>query len=247
MCTVTLIPQPSGHFILTSNRDESPLRSPENLDLEHFSQRDLLFPKDKGAGGSWIAASSDNKVACVLNGAFEKHQHLPPYRKSRGVMLVEFFSFPSVKEFASKYDFEGIEPFTIILVANNEPNELRWDGQSIHLLELNKETKFIWSSATLYPPAVQAVRRKWFDDWQNCTNDFGLKAIRDFHLHGGEKDLWNGFVMNRNEKVRTVSVTSIVQTSEGFEMIYADLLRNAEKQKSVGFREVPSHANFSRQ
>ena len=234
MCTVTYIPQPGGRFILTSNRDESPLRSPEKLSREAHFGKTLLFPKDKGAGGSWIVASDDKRVACVLNGAFEKHKHQPPYRKSRGLMLVEYFGFPSVNEFARRYEFAGIEPFTLILV-ENQPYELRWDGKDVHLKPLEPTGKYIWSSATLYPPEIQAKRAAWFNQWKEKTSDFSLEAIRNFHLYGGEPDPWNGFVMNRNNKVRTVSVTSIVQHSDGFEMVYADLLRNAEKRSKVLF------------
>jgi len=246
MCTVTYIPQPEGSFILTSNRDESPLRSPENLSMESHHGRTLLFPKDKGAGGSWIAASDDNRVACVLNGAFVKHKHQPPYRKSRGLMLVEYFGFPSVNDFAKRYDFEGIEPFTLILVEGNKPFEIRWDGRSLHHKILEPNEMHIWSSATLYPPEVQEKRLMWFNRWKEEASDFSLESIRAFHLHGGEPDPWNGFVMNRNDKVRTVSVTSVVQEPDGFEMIYGDLLRNTEKRMKLAFREAllrarPSH------
>ncbi|MBK9018424.1 MAG: NRDE family protein [Saprospiraceae bacterium] len=38
----------------------------------------LIFPRDTAAGGTWIAASDTNRVACLLNGAFVKHKHQPP-------------------------------------------------------------------------------------------------------------------------------------------------------------------------
>lgn len=244
MCTVTYIPQPDGRFILTSNRDESPLRSPEGLSAESHYGKILLFPKDKGAGGSWIAASDDNRLGCVLNGAFVKHKHQPPYRKSRGLMLVEFFAFPSVNDFAEQYDFEGIEPFTLIVVDRNMPFEIRWDERKLHLKALNPSEKYLWSSATLYPPEIQKKRLQWFSAWKKNRVDFGLEVIREFHLNGGEPDPWNGFVMNRNNKVRTVSVTSVVQEPDGFEMVYGDLLRNTEKRSRLAFREVPLRARF---
>ena len=106
MCTVTYIPQPGGHFVLTSNRDENAARSPQSLDSEVIGAAKLLFPRDTGAGGTWIAASDSNRVVCLLNGAFVKHQHQPPYKRSRGTMVLDFFRFATAESFFENYDFE---------------------------------------------------------------------------------------------------------------------------------------------
>lgn len=237
MCTVTYIPQPGGRFILTSNRDENPERSPEDLSVETHFGKTLIFPKDRRAGGSWIACSDDSRAACVLNGAFSKHNHQPPYRISRGVILVNFFGFPSVNEFSRQFDFEGIEPFTLIVIESSIPYEIRWDGKELHFKKLNQYEKYIWSSATLYSPEAQAKRQQWFQQWTESATHFNLESIRNFHLKGGEPDPWNGFVMNRNNVVRTVSITSIVQQHDCFEMIYSDLLRERESFTRLKLKE----------
>jgi hypothetical protein len=37
----------------------------------------MIYPKDARSGGSWIVACHDETVACLLNGAFEKHEKNP--------------------------------------------------------------------------------------------------------------------------------------------------------------------------
>jgi hypothetical protein len=238
MCTVTYIAHPGNDFILTSNRDENAARSPQHLSVEEQPGGvRLIFPKDNGAGGTWIAASSDNRVVCLLNGAFEKHQHQPPYKRSRGVMALEFFSYPDAPAFFEKYDFEGMEPFTFIIVDNGSLYELRWDEKQPHILPLDAKTgRYIWSSATLYPPDIREMRAGWFRDWLDGRVDFSVEAIRHFHQTGGAGDAWNGFVMNRNDRVQTVSITNVVKNADAISLIYNDLLRNAVKSGEVSLR-----------
>ncbi len=240
MCTVTYIPQPGGNFILTSNRDENAARSPQHLTLAEQNGVQMIFPRDTTAGGSWIAASGDNRVVCLLNGAFAKHRHEPPYKKSRGIMVMEFFTHLSSQVFFEKYDFEGMEPFTLVVVDNGTLFELRWDGNKAHVKPLDATGKYIWSSATLYPPEVQVRRNGWFTDWLNGRRDFSLDAIGEFHRSGGAGDTWNGFVMNRHGKVQTVSITHVVKTSGGIEMIYNDLLRQTVKRGEIPLRRPSS-------
>jgi transport and Golgi organization protein 2 len=240
MCTVTYIAQPGGNFILTSNRDENAARSPQHLTLTEHGDVPLIFPRDTTAGGSWIAASGNNRVVCLLNGAFVKHKHTPPYKKSRGLMVMEFFTHPSAPGFFEKYDFAGMEPFTLVVVDDGHLYELRWDGQQAHVKPLNASGKYIWSSATLYPPEIKALRNGWFSNWLEGRQDFGLGAIQQFHRTGGAGDTWNGFVMNRHGKVQTVSITNVVKNDAGIEMIYDDLLRQTVKRGEIPLRQPSS-------
>jgi uncharacterized protein with NRDE domain len=233
MCTVTYIPQPGGHFVLTSNRDENAARSPQSLDYETIEGARLVFPRDTGAGGTWIAASDTNRVVCLLNGAFEKHHHRPPYRRSRGLMVLDFFRFATSVEFFEKYNFKGMEPFTFIIVDDGQPYELRWDEKQQHVRPLDPLGSYLWSSATLYPSEVGKMRQQWFHDWRHGRQDFSPAAILDFHQTGGQGDTWNGFIMNREGRVQTVSITQVVKTDAGISLVYNDLLRNTIKKGAV--------------
>ncbi|MCB0521170.1 MAG: NRDE family protein [Lewinellaceae bacterium] len=233
MCTVTYIPQPGNNFILTSNRDENAARSPQNL--THFAQagKELIFPRDTVAGGTWIAASEDNRAVCLLNGAFEKHHHRPPYKRSRGMMVLDFFTYPSAPAFFETYDFEGMEPFTFLMVDQGDLYELRWNEKNIHARQMDNKGYYIWSSATLYPKEIREQRQSWFSEWLSGREDFSVEAIQQFHRSGGEGDDWNGFIMNRNGRVQTVSITNIVKKDDNIELIYNDLLRENIKREKV--------------
>ena len=87
MCTVTYLPLENDGFILTSNRDESPMRKtiPPKKYLENGVE--LAYPKDQLAGGTWIGASTKNRLVCLLNGAFKKHERNSYYKMSRGLVV----------------------------------------------------------------------------------------------------------------------------------------------------------------
>ena len=61
MCTVTYLPLGNNEFILTSNRDESPVRK-TILPKKYFENGvEILYPKDELAGGTWIGTSNKNR------------------------------------------------------------------------------------------------------------------------------------------------------------------------------------------
>ncbi|MBK9018423.1 MAG: hypothetical protein IPM82_32700 [Saprospiraceae bacterium] len=132
-------------------------------------------------------------------------------------------------DFFEKYNFEGMEPFTFIIVDNGQPYELRWDGHQVHANLLDPQGFYLWSSATLYPGEVGEMRQQWFREWLGSSEDFSPAAILDFHRTGWGDD-WNGFVMNREGLVQTVSITQIVKKEVDISLVYNDLLRNAVKQ-----------------
>lgn len=236
MCTVTYLPLSKHSFILTSNRDENPLRiALPPAKYLHYGQS-IYYPKDPQAGGTWIASSEKNFTLCLLNGAFKKHQHLPPYRISRGIMLLDFFKYNDAEKFAAEYNFIGIEPFTLLLIGNSVPiifYELRWDGLQVHLRKVDVTQPEIWSSAMLYPDDVINQRRQWFAEWLANHNNYTTDTIFKFHRFGGNDDEANKLVMNRENKVRTVSITMINQSDQKHSMLYNDLLQNKVDQISI--------------
>ena len=236
MCTVTFIPLKKNEFILTSNRDESAKRSPENITKSNKNGQSLLFPRDKGAGGTWITASSHNKLVCVLNGAFDRHERNPPYRKSRGIMVLEFFEYPDANQFFACYDFSGIESFTMIIYDNRQLWDFRWDEYKAQKFIKSLDTKdyHIWSSATLYEKPIQQKREKWFEEWLKNRTDFSKEAIIELHKKGGEGNPSIDFMMNRyNYLVQTVSITQISGSLDTMEMTYHDLINDKVKTAQV--------------
>jgi len=229
MCTVTFVPTGPGSYILTSNRDENPLRITEEPGNEVYinEQHSIVFPRDAKAGGTWIAVSRHDRTVCLLNGAFIKHRHEPPYRKSRGLILLDYFSFPSATDFARNVDLENIEPFTMVMV-EDRLYELRWDGTDRHFRELSMEDPHIWSSATLYPKEVADAKQEKFLNWYRTDKPREAKDI--MHFHGVNNP--DGFLLDL-EIVKTVSITSVTYGSNAVEMIYHDLLTGKESIKKV--------------
>ena len=91
MCVLTYIPTENQGFILTSNRDEAVSRTlalpPKKYQL---GGQYVFFPKDPQGDGTWIG-SCGNYTLCLLNGGIEKHVPKPPYRKSRGKVILDPF------------------------------------------------------------------------------------------------------------------------------------------------------------
>jgi hypothetical protein len=226
MCTLTYLPVIEDGFILTSSRDEKTIRrgalTPQT---ELVGEQVVLYPKDAQGGGTWIAASAD-KTVCLLNGAFKPHRPQPAYKHSRGKVVLAVFAYESMHSFVTQYDFKGIEPFTLIVIENGALYELRWNGIRSYFKTLDATLPQLWSSVTLYNPQIRNKRKHWFKQWLLTSDEYTVDSIRLFHKTAGQEDPANSIVMNRNNNVRTVSLTSVVRNQQDVEMIYEDLLRH---------------------
>src|ERR1700676_2677089 len=127
MCTVTFIPS-GNNFFFTSSRDEQTGRPlavfPKVYEINGYR---ILFPKDQQAGGSWVTVNELGSTAVLLNGAIKSHQPEPPYRKSRGLVLLDLISKSSPADAFEEEDFNGIEPFSVILYDNKNLYSGKWD------------------------------------------------------------------------------------------------------------------------
>ncbi len=226
MCTVTFLPLMNNNFILTSNRDEQRLR--ETLPPKKYVENgvEMVFPKDKIAGGTWIGTSSKNRLVCVLNGAFKKHVKKKTYKKSRGVIAKEILKEDDFIQYINRLDLKDIEPFTMVIIDWNEEQlnlyELIWDETKKYFTKLKNEPK-IWSSSTLYSNAIKEKRKQWFYKWI-VENEFTSDAILNFH-HSENGDKGQSVLMKRSY-VETVSITSVKKQSDLIEMLYEDVVHN---------------------
>lgn len=236
MCTLTFLPISEQSFILGANRDESPFRTPAEPPVyKNLHGHSLLYPVDGKAGGSWIVASDQKRITCLLNGAFEPHTYRPPYRKSRGLVVLDSFQWPTTNEFIEQYNFDGIEPFTYVafewgaeVSKSVQITEFRWDGEQQHVKTWDGKEPQIWSSASLYSKDVIQKREEWFSQWlrYHSPAKYQVKDVLKFHHFGGEGDEANDLRMNRQNLVRTLSVTSIYVQDSCLEMFYEDLLHD---------------------
>ncbi len=226
MCTVTFVPAPDG-FYLTSNRDESTYRRRAVAPRAYNSGMEaLIYPKDPDAGGSWIVLKEEGTAAVLLNGAFLKHVARPPYRMSRGLVLLDIIGAALPLTRFKEIDLRGIEPFTLVLLLGGCLWDCRWDGLEKHLLTLDTTQPHIWSSATLYDEQAGKDRKRWFDEWYQTSQCIATEDILAFHHSAGMGDERNGLVMNRDNKLFTVSITSIASANGDIKMLYHDLWTN---------------------
>ena len=227
MCTVTFIPT-ADKIYLTSNRDEKSWRK-QALPPRFYFHNDvqLIYPRDEDAGGTWIAANKNRNAAVLLNGAFIKHVPLSLYRKSRGLIFLDVIKSNTPVKYFSKIDLSDIEPFTIIIVENNDLFECRWDGNKKYCRQLEVYQPHIWSSVTLYDDKVISRREQWFSDWIYENETPTQNKILNFHCFAGDGNKSTDLLMNRDGEVYTVSVTSIELNNNWATMQYLDL-KNAE-------------------
>ena len=93
-----------------------------------FETGSIVFPKDAHAGGTWIAAHENGHAVVFLNGAFESHTSTPPYKKSRGIVLLDLINNHSPYNSFHSVNLNNIEPFTAIILDQGHLFECRWDG-----------------------------------------------------------------------------------------------------------------------
>ncbi|MEJ7768824.1 MAG: NRDE family protein [Chitinophagaceae bacterium] len=233
MCTVTFIPSKHS-FFLTHSRDESIVRKkalyPRRYKINDFN---LLYPKDAQAGGTWMAINDNGNTVVLLNGAFSPHIPVPPYRQSRGLVLLDIIASHDMLRTWRSISLNNIEPFTTILFNNEKLVETRWDGKQKHTLPLNHQEKHIWSSSTLYDLETLSKRRNWFNRWSQQHPRPVINDILQFHLDGGEGDINNDIQMNRDGCLLTVSITAMELNAEKGIMKYLDL-----EDKSVHHQEI---------
>jgi len=236
MCTVTYLPTRNG-FTLTHNRDEAPSRSLYAIESQRTRGGDVLFfPRDATAGGTWIVTAESGKTACLLNGAFALHKRTPPYRRSRGLMMLDFFEFENPDDFFQHYDLEGIEPFTFLFFQPDQVVTFRWDGIEKFRKNLAPNEAHFWCSATLYPDDMQVKREQVFSQWLaswKLKRSPDPRALIKLHKTGSVGDPEYDYVMERGGRVQTVSITQVVLRKKNTRMRYFDLLEGNRDERLV--------------
>ncbi len=239
MCTVSFYSQ-AGKVIITSNRDENVLRPSAKMpEKTTLGQRNYYFPVDAQGGGSWFCVDGAGNTMVLLNGAETKHTPEPPYRKSRGLILLDLMQKNDKKLGWSAIDLSNIEPFTVVAFTEQKLFQLRWNGQSKSMLQLDESKPHIWSSATLYPKEIVALRENWFASFlKRHENHLNETDLIDFHTSTEKNDAQNGLTINRNNQMMTKNITQCTIDKGHFKLVHFDFLENL---KSEHFVEIIPH------
>lgn len=228
MCTVTYVRNHAGSIILTSNRDEHVNRPPALPPRAYqHGAHTLYYPRDPQGNGTWFGINDRSEVVILLNGAAQKHVPQPPYRLSRGIIVLELLSEGAVLEHWHRMDVDQIEPFTIVYATPLQLVQLQWNGFQKSTVPLDPFQPHIWSSSTLYTEPVRAERKNWFHVFlrqkNNCPNDLDLLQ---FHTQTHSEDAENGIVINRNGTMLTKSVSQCVLSASKMVFTHLDLVAN---------------------
>lgn len=228
MCTVSFVVA-NGKTIITSNRDEKVLR-PSAVEPKSYliNNKNIIFPKDAKAGGTWYAITEDATVLVLLNGADEKHQLKPSYRKSRGLIVLDIISADSPIDEWKAIDLSEIEPFTLVLFQNSKLYQLRWNEIEKTTTNLDISHNHIWSSSTLYPSEIREKRANWFHTYLDTKPEVDQTEMFNFHRYTEEKNQENGLVINRNDSMKTLSITQAVIEKNKVVLSHYDLLKQNE-------------------
>ena len=236
MCTVSFV-NANGKIIITSNRDEKTLR-PNAIEPKNYliNNKKIIFPKDKKAGGTWYAINENSTVLVLLNGADEKHILKESYRKSRGLIVLELISSESVLAEWNTIDLDTIEPFTLVLFENQKLYQLRWNEIQKSDLELDTVQSHIWSSSTLYSKEIREKRANWFYNFLDTKPEVNAEELFNFHRYTEAENTEHGLVINRNDALKTLSITQTVIEKNKVAIHYNDLI--AERDFSNTFISV---------
>lgn len=230
MCTVTYVPNNNG-IIISSNRDEKINRPIAVFPSElKGSNSSLFFPKDSLANGTWFIVNNNANAGVLLNGSEKPHQYSPPYKHSRGLVLIDIFKDENPLRALTQYDLQGIENFTIILFINTNLFQARWNGKKLNIQLKDSSKPHIWSSATLYNKQMIAEREVWFTEWLQNNNS---ENILEFHLNEKKENSEYGILMNRNNELKTVSISSVVIENHQSTMYYKDCISEKESKVTI--------------
>jgi uncharacterized protein with NRDE domain len=228
MCTVSFV-FANGKTIITSNRDEKIAR-PNAIEPKNYvvNNKTIFFPKDQKAGGTWYAITEEATVLVLLNGAAEKHELKPSYRKSRGLIVLDIISTNSPIAAWQTIDLTDIEPFTLVLFQNKKLYQLRWNEIEKETLSLNATQNYIWSSSTLYSAEISAKRANWFSTFIDTKPEVNATEMYHFHRYAEGDNTEHGLVINRDDVLKTLSITQTVIDANKVVLSHYDLQQQKE-------------------
>jgi hypothetical protein len=209
MCILSIVQQ-GNEIIVTSNRDEKRER-PNSCAPEVIVRdgRSIVYAQDSLQNGTWLVADDSGKVAVLLNGAIKPHVPNPPYRMSRGLLLLDLFEKDDFLIAFEEIDLTGIEPFQMIFISKKSSCQMLWDEQFKRVIPFHDAAIICFFSSTLYSEHHQKEKENWF------KNQFGIlednSALHLFDIHQQRSDsVEDGCFFLNNTTHLTKSVSQVV-------------------------------------
>jgi hypothetical protein len=212
MCTVTIIPLPTGGFRVACNRDESRTRVAALPPLLSWADDvRAMMPIDPLAGGTWIAATDRGIVFALLN----YNATVPACRQmpvaSRGSVIPFLVESRDLAEALGRVGLlraGRFGPFRLLIIAASGVAEFISDGATIDRRESPHDlrTPLLFTSSGLGDDVVEPPRRALFD--ATLGRDTTAESQDTFHRHRWPDRPHLGVCMSRQD-ARTVSYTTV--------------------------------------
>jgi hypothetical protein len=171
-----------------------------------------------------------------LNGAADKHEHCPPYNRSRGLVVLEILAAANPFLQWQSIDLNNVEPFTIVLFQQKKLYQLRWNGIDKSTENLAIDKNHIWSSSTLYNSEIRRKRASWFFDFVAGKNKISSEDLLNFHENTHSENSENGLVINRNNVLKTLSITQSIVSENQITLRHKDLLDNKTSEIEINIK-----------
>jgi hypothetical protein len=117
--------------------------------------------------------------------------------------------------------------------------QLIWDGEKKHRITLEADKPHIWSSATLYDAGARAKREELFQNW--IVMDPPVSKVSLLNFFKQFNDTQNGFLVNRNNKIKTLSYTFIESNIDNKAVVnYYDLQAYSHHTSTINLKSKTS-------
>ncbi|WP_264554455.1 hypothetical protein [Flavobacterium sp. N1861] len=154
-----------------------------------------------------------------------KHITKNQYRKSRGLIVIDLITSETILDVWKTINLDGIEPFTIVYFNGEELYQLEWNELEKSTISLNPKKNHIWSSSTLYEKETRDKREIWFHEYilKNQEN-INPESLLNFHQFTESDNKEFGLQINRNNTLKTISITQCVLVQNKISSKYIDLM-----------------------
>ena len=222
MCSLSIVERGAQRFI-TMNRDEARSRHEYPSLFSADATHPMVYPRDAQAGGTWFGVNGAGIVLALLN----RYQDPQVQGKhSRGWLIPELLKLPTVA--AMRAQFDGVEPalfvsdynpFDLVFIDAKHVLRLSWNGAQATWHEHSAPCFF--TSSSLRPLEVIALRETTFDDWQSKSAGTDLDAESILHtLHWADKADAQTAIRMRREQTHSKSLCQVTLASQTLRLSY---------------------------
>ena len=100
---------------------------------------------------------------------------------------------------------------------------MQWNEAEKSTTEFDSKQFHIWSSSTLYSKEIREKRKEWFQDFIKSKNAPTPEEILHFHQFTESENKEFGLQINRNDVLKTISITQCKVKNDIIQMKYLDL------------------------